>query len=478
MKMFIAGEWVGAAKSMPVYNPYDQSVIDEAPIAGSDDVEKAIQSAQRGAAIMEDMPYWKRAEIIAKAAALISERKEAISRVLSLENGKTMPDARGELDRVIMTLSASAETAKAIHGETLPLSAYSVPGIENKFGFTMRVPCGVVLAISPFNSPLNLASHKLGPALACGNSVIFKAASDTPLSSAMLVEAFLDAGLPPEAIQYVSGPGGALGEMLCPDKRIRKISFTGSHAVGNAICKLAGMKRVTMELGGNGPVIVMPDADPDKVANLLMLSGYAYAGQFCVSTQRVFIHQDLYEPIIRKVADKCGEFVLGNPQDEKTTMVPLIRESDARRVEEIIQEAGKNGARILCGGERKGNFVTPAVVADVKADMRIFREELFGPGIAFTPFTSLEDAINGANDTDYGLAAGLFTNDLENAMQIVRRVKSGVIHVNNASRWRIDHMPYGGMKDSGIGREGPRSAISEYTEVRTVVMHMNTRSPM
>ncbi len=475
MKMYIAGQWRGTEKTMQVFNPYDNSVVDTAPMAGPEDVEAAIQSAERGSKVMADLPYWRRSEIIEKAANLLLERKEEIARLIALENGKTIKEARGEVDRSAMTLMASADAAKHIYGETLPLSAMNAPGIEKKFGFTYRVPCGVVLAIAPFNVPVNLACHKIGSAFAGGNAVILKAASDTPLSTALLVQAFLDAGLPEEGIQYLSGSGSKLGAMLCPDKRIRKITFTGSYEIGQEICKLGGLKKVTMELGGNCPVIVMNDASVDNVVKALVPAGYGMAGQACVSTQRAFIHQDIYEEVIAKITGKMDDFVLGNPLDESTTMGPLIRESDAKRVSETILEAGKQGARLLKGGERDGNFVRPAVVADVTSSMRLYREELFGPAIAFIPFTDLDVAIDAANDTNYGLAAGLFTQDIDNAMQIARRVTSGIMHINAPSRWRIDHMPNGGLKDSGIGKEGPKYAIEELTESRTVIMHLKDR---
>lgn len=477
MKMYIAGKWRSTTGTMPVYNPYDGSIVDEAPVATQEDVEKAILSAQRATAVMEDMPYWRRSEIIEKTARLLLERKEAIAKLITLENGKTIKEARGEVDRSAMTLFAAADAAKSIHGETLPLAAFNAPDIEKKFGFTFRVPCGVVLAITPFNVPVNLACHKIGAAFAGGNAVILKAASDTPLSSVHLVQAFLDAGLPSEAIQYLSGPGGKLGAMLCPDDRIRKITFTGSYEVGQAICKLAGLKKITMELGGNCPVIVMNDASVDKVISTLVSAGYGMAGQTCVSTQRAFVHEDIYEEVIAGLSTKLGNFVLGDPMQETTTMGPLIREADARRVSETIFEAGTQGARVLCGGDRNGNFVQPAVVADVTPAMRIYREELFGPAIAFTPFSDLEEAISGANDTPYGLAAGLFTENIDTAMQIARRVKSGIMHINSPSRWRIDHMPNGGLKHSGIGKEGPKYAVEELTEARTVIMHLKDRSP-
>ena len=477
MQLYISGKWQNTEESMPVYNPFDGSVVDEVSIAGPDEVEKAIVSAQRGALVMEEMPYWHRSEIIAKVSQLLAERKEEIAKIITLENGKTIKEARGEIGRSVMTLTSAAEEAKRMHGETLPLSALNIPNIEKKFGFTFRVPCGVVLAITPFNVPVNLACHKLGSAIAGGNSVIFKPASDTPLSGLMLAQVFLDAGLPEEAIQCLTGPGEKIGAMLSPDKRIRKITFTGSYQAGQKICQMAGLKKVTMELGGNCPVIVMPDADPEKVASALVPAGYGLTGQACVSVQRAFIHEKLYEEIIEGLNKKLDEFVLGDPMDEKTTMGPLIRESDAIRVEKTIALASQSGAHIIRGGQRERNFIHPAIVADVTPEMTIYSDELFGPAIGFIKFNTFEEAVAGANDTNYGLSAGVFTENINLAMQFIRQIKSGNIMINWPSRWRVDHMPSGGIKDSGIGKEGPRYAIEELTELRTAILHLDQRSP-
>lgn len=479
MKMYIDGQWRAGEASAPVTNPYDNSVVDEAPLATPKDVEDAVASASLATSAMREMPIYRRSEIIEKAARLLLERKESIARLITLENGKTINEARGEIDRAAMTLFAAADAAREIGGETLPLSARQVPAVEKKFGFTFRVPCGVVLAITPFNVPINLACHKIGAAFAAGNSVILKSASDTPLSTVRLVEAFLDAGLPETAIQYITGSGSKLGAILCPDKRIRKITFTGSFGVGEEICRLAGLKKVTMELGGNCPVIVMDDADPDNVVNALLPGAYGMAGQACVSTQRVLVHESLYETIVEGLASKIDEsFTLGDPMDEATTMGPLIRESDARRVSEVIDEARSRGARVLGrdGGQRNGNFVNPAVVADVRPTMRMFREELFGPAAAIIPFKDRDAAIAAANDTNYGLAAGVFTRNLDDAMYLAARVDSGIMHINSSSRWRVDHMPNGGIKDSGMGKEGPKYAIEELSESRTVIMHLQDRA--
>lgn len=479
MKMFIGGAWREGREQLPVYNPYDGSVVDYAQVADAHDIEDAIASAYSATRVMEDMPYYKRSEIIHRAAELLLERKETIAQLIVRENGKTITEARGEIGRAAMTLFAAADAAREISGEVLPLTGRQVPGIENKFGFTFRVPCGVVLAITPFNVPVNLAAHKIGAAFAAGNTVILKPAFDTPLSTAHLVQAFLDAGLPENAIQLVTGSGGKLGALLCPDPRIRKITFTGSYDVGQTICQSAGMKKVTMELGGNCPVVVMNDAIVDNVVKSLVPAGFGMAGQACVSTQRAFVHQDIYEDVVSRLAEKIDEFVLDDPMKETTTMGPLIRERDAVRISETILAAGNDGARILGtdAGQRIGNFVRPAVVADVTPSMQVYREELFGPAIGFVPFTDLDDAIAGANDTNYGLAAGLFTENLDTAMYIARKVKAGITHINSGSRWRVDHMPNGGLKDSGIGKEGPRYAIEELTESRTVIMHLKNRAP-
>ena len=479
MKMFINGAWREGKEQLPVHNPYNGSIVDHAPVADERNIEDAVASAHAATQAMEDMPYYRRSEIIHRAAELLLERKETIAQLIVRENGKTITEARGEIGRAAMTLFAAADAAREISGEVLPLTARQVPGIENKFGFTFRVPCGVVLAITPFNVPVNLAAHKIGAAFAAGNTVILKPAFDTPLSTAHLVQAFLDAGLPENAIQLVTGSGGKLGAMLCPDPRIRKITFTGSYEVGETICRSAGMKKVTMELGGNCPVVVMNDAIVDNVVNSLVPAGFGMAGQACVSTQRAFVHRDLYEEVVARLAEKIGEFVQDDPIKDTTTMGPLIRKHDAERVSETIRAAGSDGARLLGqdAGQREGNFVRPAVVADVTPEMRIYREELFGPAIGFIPFTDLDEAIAGANDTNFGLAAGLFTENLDTAMYIARKVKSGIMHINSASRWRVDHMPNGGLKDSGIGKEGPRYAIEELTESRTVIMHLKNRAP-
>lgn len=470
MKNFVAGEWVEKAKRVEVRNPYDHSVIDTVPKADSADVEKALTYAERGAKVMARLSGYERWKILRKAADIIAQRNEEIGRLISTEEGKIIAEGRGEASRAVETMMGSAEEAKRLHGETVPLDGD--PGGAKKMGFTLRVPCGVVVAISPFNFPLNLVCHKVGPALAAGNSVIIKPATDTPLSALRLVEILLEAGLPPEGIQCLTGSGGEIGDVLVADRRVRKITFTGSREVGERICRMAGIKKVTMELGSNCPLIVMPDADLEKVAAAVASTGYANAGQVCISTQRVLAAGRVYSDFLGVLSPRVQALTTGDQLDEKTKVGPMVREADAVRVEEWVQEAVRGGARVVVGGSRRGAVYAPTVVADVKPQMRISCDELFGPAVAVTPFKSIDEAIALANDTVYGLSAGIFTENLEWAMRFAREVDSGNLHVNWGPQWRADLMPYGGLKESGYGKEGPRYAVEEMTELKMVVFHL------
>ena len=472
MKIFLEGKWVDKSNKIEVRNPYDNSVIDTVPRADGGDMERALSFAERGAKIMAKLSGYDRWRILRKAADIMAARNEELGQLISKEEGKIIAEGRGETSRAVETIMGSAEEAKRIHGETVPLDGD--PGGGKKLGFTLRVPCGVVAAISPFNFPLNLVCHKVGPALAAGNSVIVKPASDTPLSALKLTEILLEAGLPPEGIQCVTGSGGEIGDALVADRRVRKVTFTGSREIGDRICRMAGIKKVTMELGSNSPLIIMPDADLDKVAAAVALTGYGNAGQTCISTQRVLTAKKVYGDFLGALKPKVEALTTGNQLDEKSKVGPMVKESEARRVEDWINEAVTGGARLVAGGGRRGAIYVPAVVADVKPEMRISRDELFGPAVAVTPFDSMDEAIALANDTVYGLSAGIFTENLEWAMRFAREVESGNLHVNWGPQWRADLMPYGGLKDSGFGKEGPRYAVEEMTELKMVVFHLNT----
>ena len=470
MKMYLNGQWVDRPRTMSVVNPFDQSVVDTVPRGTAADVDLAVTSAVRGAAAMAKLPAYERYSILHRAADLMAQRAEDLARTITLEEGKVIAEGRGEVGRAVQTITLSSEEAKRLHGETVPLDA--APGAVRQFGFTIRVPVGVVAAISPFNFPLNLVCHKVGPALAAGNAVVLKPAGNTPLSALKLTGILLEAGLPPEAIQCVTGPGGEIGDALTGDPRVRKITFTGSREVGDRICRNAGIKKVTMELGSNSPLIVMSDADLDKVAAATVAGGFSNAGQVCISTQRVLADRRIYADYLDALVNPTRALTTGNPLDESVRMGPMIREADAIRVSQWIAEAVEQGARIVVGGEREGTMHAPTVIADAKPDMRISREELFGPAVAVSPFSDIDEAIAMANDSRFGLSAGIFTQNIDWALKFAREVESGNLHINSSPQWRADLMPYGGLKDSGMGKEGPGYAVMEMTELKMVVFHM------
>ena len=470
MKMHVGTGWIDKPEVIKVFNPYDGSVVDTVPKSDLKDVDTAVATAVGGARIMAQLTGYERYRLLHRAAELLEERAEEFARTITLEEGKILAEARFEAGRTAEILNLSAEEAKRLYGETIPLDGG--PGVRGKFGFTVRVPCGVVLAISPFNFPLHLVCHKVGPALAAGNSVIVKPATDTPLSALKLVELLLEVGFPAEAVQCLTGSGGEIGDALCADPRIRKISFTGSRDVGEHICKTAGLKKVTMELGSNSPLIVMPDADLDKVAAITAATGYSNAGQVCISAQRVFVNDRIYDDFLGALRQKVAAIATGNPLEENVKMGPMVREQDAVRVQEWVQDSVKHGASLLAGGERHGTMLAPTLVADVKPDMRISRDEVFGPVVGTTRFDDIHQAIEFANNTRYGLSAAIFTRNLDWAMKFIQGVESGNIHVNWGPQWRTDLMPYGGLKESGMGKEGPRYAVEEMTETKMVVMHL------
>lgn len=469
MRMFIRGEWVDKPQRLEVTNPFDNSVIDTVPKADARDVEQAITGAVEGARIMRDMSGYDRYLILRKAADLMRSRQDSLGRLISTEEGKTLKEGITEAGRAATTIELSAEEAKRLGGEVLPLDG--APASAGKFGFTIRVPCGVVAAITPFNFPLNLPSHKVGPALAAGNAVILKPASDTPLSSLRLVEILLEAGLPPLAITCVTGPGSTIGDALCSDSRVRKISFTGSRDVGEHITRLAGIKKVTLELGSNSPIIVMDDADLDLVADATVVTGFTNAGQVCISAQRVIASVPVYGNLLDALKPKVQAITVGNQFDERTTMGPMIRETDSKRVAEWVSEAVHGGAKLIAGGSRRGTLHEATLLSDVNPAMKISCQEVFGPAVAVTQARDFEQAIAMANNTPYGLSASIFTRDIDRALRFAREVDSGNLHINWGPAWRVDLMPYGGLKESGIGKEGPKYAVEEMTEMKTVIIH-------
>ncbi len=469
MKMYIAGEWIDKAETIPVMNPYDNSVVDTVPRGDLKDVEAAVASAERGAKEMAKLSGYQRFEILRKAARLMEERLEDLGRTITLEEGKIISEGRTEAARAVQTIELSGEEAKRLYGETVPLDGAA--NWTGQLGFTLRVPCGVIAAISPFNFPLNLVCHKVGPALAAGNSVVIKPATDTPLVALKMTEILLDADVPAEAVQCITGSGGQIGDALVGDPRVRKVTFTGSRDVGEHICKTAGLKKVTMELGSNAPLIVMPDADMEKVVSATISSGYANAGQVCISAQRIIANREIYADYLDALTEGVKGLSTGDPLDDTVKMGPMVRPQDAVRVNKWITEAVGSGARTLTGGDYSGTLHAPTVVADVTPEMRISCDELFGPAVAVTPFSDIDEAISIANDSNYGLSAGIFTQNIDWAIRFAREVDSGNLMINSGPQWRADLMPYGGLKESGMGKEGPKYAVEEMTELKLVIYH-------
>jgi acyl-CoA reductase-like NAD-dependent aldehyde dehydrogenase len=467
MKMFLAGEWVSGNGRREIRSPWSGEVVDEVPSATLDDVERALAAAVSGARIMAGLTAYQRNEMLRRAADLLEQRTEELARTLSSEQGKPLAEARGEVGRCPELIRLAGFEGSQLRGEVLPLDA-SANG-AGKLGLALRVPCGVVVAIAPFNFPVLLALHKVAPALAAGNAVILKPATATPLTALKLTEIFLEAGLPPLGLQCLTGDGATLGPALCADPRVRKISFTGSTAVGEAIARVAGVKKVSLELGGNSPIALLADGDVEDAARQTAAGGFANAGQICISTQRVIVERSVYGDFLDALRPLVADIQPSDPFADGTRLSAMTSEREAERVESWIGDAVGAGARLVTGGGREGARHAATVIADVDPAMRIFRDELFGPAVAVSPAPDAESVLRLANDSDYGLSAGVFTKDVDVALRYARQMEAGVVYINQAPPWRADLMPYGGVKHSGVGLEGPRYAIQEMTEVRTVV---------
>ncbi len=469
MKMYIANRWVDSPKMTPIVRSFNGEVVDEAPDATPEQVEQALAAAVRGAAAMAKLTAHDRSRILLRAADLLAQQKDDIARTISLEEGKPITESQSEVGRMPDLLRLCAFEGAQLRGETLPIDAHS--GAKGKFGMTVREPCGVVVAITPFNYPLLLVVHKVGPALAAGNAVILKPAHQTPLTALKFTKVLAEAGLPDSALQCITGTGSVVGAVLCADERVRKISFTGSTEVGHAITRIAGVKKLSLELGSNAPLVVLPDADLDKAAEATAVGGFVNAGQVCISTQRVLVQRKVYANFLDALKPKVEAIKIGDPFAEDTKLSAMVSERDAARVESWVNEAVAGGARVLTGGKRDRAVYAPTVVAEVKPAMRISCQELFGPAVAVMPVENVEQAIALANDSPYGLGAGIFTRDINHALRFAREVQSGNVMINWSPLWRADLMPYGGFKQSGIGKEGPRYAIEEMTEIKTIVVH-------
>ncbi|OYD08823.1 aldehyde dehydrogenase family protein [Paludifilum halophilum] len=457
-------------KWIEVRDPQDDSLIRRVPAAGSHEMHQAIEEASQGVRTAEEIPVHQRITILNRAADDVCSRSETFAATIAREGSKTIREARKEVARCVETLRLSAEEARRLQGETIPFD--QSPGGEGRLGYYYRFPVGLIGAITPFNDPLNLVAHKVGPALASGNSIILKPSSLTPLSALMLKESLAEAGLPEGLYTVVTGYGGEVGDVLVQHPSVRMLSFTGGVKAGEAITRKAGLKKISMELGSNSPVMVLQDADVEEAVESTASGAFWAAGQNCLGVQRAYIEAPVYEEFVHHFLRHTMAYRVGNKLDEKTDMGPLITEGEAIRVESWVQEALDRGARLLCGGKRDGAFYAPTVLIDVPPDCRIAREEVFGPVVSLYRVENMDDAVREANRYDYGLQAGVFTRDLEKAFEVIRRLEAGGVMVNDSSDFRIDAMPFGGVKSSGLGREGVRFAIREMTETKVVCFRL------
>ncbi|MBM7702733.1 aldehyde dehydrogenase family protein [Metabacillus iocasae] len=466
--LYVDGQWKETSESMDVLNKYNSEAFAKIAMAKNEHVNEAVKGAKL--AMKQPLTPYQRYEILTKASKLLLDRREEFAQVLALEVGKPIRESRGEVERAAQTLEVSAEEAKRIHGEGVPVEA--APGSENRMAFTVRVPLGVIAAITPFNVPLNLVCHKVGPALAAGNSVVLKPAEVTSVCALMLAEVMSEAGLPAGYLQVLTGDGAEIGDALLANDDVRMFTFTGSPRVGEIIRSKAGLRKVALELGNNSATIVHHDANIEQAATLISQKSFNNAGQVCISVQRVYVHEDAYETFVSKLHEKTAKLVVGNPLDESTDVGPMIRLTEAERVEQWVNEAVEQGAQIVTGGKRNGSFYEPTILTNVHDDMKVCRQEVFGPVVSVATYKEMDEVIEKVNDSDYGLQAGLFTNDLNFAMKAAREIEVGGLIVNDASAYRVDHMPYGGVKRSGTGKEGPAYAIEEMTEERIIVFNL------
>jgi len=466
--LFIGGEWTTGGTPLEVRNKYDGVAFATVATARPEDVDAALDAAARAAPEMARLPAWRRAEILARTAEGIRARREELARIIAMEAGKALKFARTEVDRAVQTFTVASEEAKRIHGETLPFDA--APAGEGYFGFWQRRPIGVVVAIAPFNFPLNLVAHKVAPALAAGNAVVLKPASTTPLSSVALCEILAAAGLPAGGINLVIGSGATVGDRLVADPRVGKVTFTGSAPVGRHIVARAGIKKVTLELGNASPVIVAPDADLDLVAKRCALGAFYNSGQVCLSVQRVYGDRSIAEPFLEKFRLATEAMVVGDPLDERVEVGPMIDPGEAARAESWVDEAVSAGARVVAGGRREGSVYWPTLLENARPGMKVIDQEVFGPVASFLPYDTFEAALAAANASDYGLQAAVFTRDIGRVLAAIRTLDFGGVIINDTPTFRVDHMPYGGMRQSGIGREGVRFAMEEMTNIQVVAI--------
>lgn len=471
---FIAGRYTQSDELMQVRYPYTGELVGRVFKGTEAHVQEAIKQAKEGFKKLSSMTPYERYSILMRAAQMLQERAEEFAKSLVLEVGKTIREARTEVQRAIQTLIFSAEEAKRIGGEVVPLDAH--PNGKGKVGFYIRQPVGIVCAITPFNFPLNLSMHKVAPALAAGNAVVLKPSERTPLTPLMLAELLVSAGIPPQAISVIPGYGD-VGRAMSTHPDVRVVSFTGSRKVGEIITRQAGIKKVVLELGSNSALVLHKDGNIKKAVEKTVLGGYAIAGQVCISVQRVFVHEELFDEYLSELKNAVDNLRIGDPMKEETDVGPMISSSEVERLQEWLSEAVKEGARLVRGGvacAESQALLEPTIVSLVPENAKLFKEEAFAPVVVVNPYRDIEEAIKAVNASEYGLQASIFTKDIDIAWEFIRKVEAGGVLINEGPNFRADQMPYGGVKASGIGREGPRFAIEDYTEIKMVVWDLGS----
>ncbi|WP_158735405.1 aldehyde dehydrogenase family protein [Alteribacillus sp. YIM 98480] len=465
-KMLIAGEWEEKEDKIEVFNPENNELIDSVPAAKADDVRRAITLAKKGADVAADLSVRERMDILNKTASYIEDNLEDFATTIALEGSKTINEARSEAARAAETIRLSAEEARRLKGESINFD--QMPGNEDRMGYYFRFPVGVIAAITPFNDPLNLVAHKLGPAIAAGNAIIVKPATKTPLSALKLAEAFMKSGLPKKILTVITGRGRDIGDSLIESKDVHMISFTGGLETGEKISKKAGLKKLSMELGSNSPAIVRGDADLELAAEATVSGAFAAAGQNCLSVQRIYVEDEAYDAFKELFLEKVKGVKTGNKLSESTDMGPLINEKEAMRIENWVNEAVDQGGTLLSGGTRDGAHYEPTVLEKVPEKTKIVKEEVFGPVVLLFKVKDLDEAIDRSNNVNYGLQAGIFTSNINAALKASKKLHTGGVMINDSSDFRIDAMPFGGVKGSGLGREGVEFAVREMSEERIV----------
>jgi glyceraldehyde-3-phosphate dehydrogenase (NADP+) len=464
----IGGSLVMPERPLTVRSPYSGDVVGVTGDATALEVERAIQAAAATRQKMARLTGARRRQALLELESALLRNQDEIATLMSSESGKPIRDARLEVNRALLTLRTAAEEAVRIGGEVLPLDV--IPDAAGRFGITRRFPVGIVTGITPFNFPLNLVLHKVAPAIASGNTIIVKASPRTPLTALKLGEMILGCDVPKGAVNVIAGGPDAVLQLL-RDERVTMLSFTGSAEVGWKLKAAAGRKRVTLELGGNAANIVHHDADIERACAALVRGAFSYAGQSCISVQRVLVHETIYAQVRDRLVDGARKLRLGDPLDPATDLGPMITDEAAQRAEQWVREAVDGGARLLCGGKRDGGFLEPTILDNVRSEMNVCRQEAFAPLLALIPYKTTEQALGEANASRYGLQAGLFTRDLNFALEAFQTLEVGAVILNDISAYRLDPMPYGGVKDSGFGREGLRWAIESMTELRMLLVN-------